>query len=100
MPRTAGPGLKDGKMPDHGDGSRRPGRFFLVLSIILSAGGLAAYVYLFVPDFNVYSLFLAPVIVALYQIPAVFVFWLYKRKRGSPDEKEGLGGGPPGPRTP
>jgi hypothetical protein len=75
------------------DITRKKGpRALLFLSIILSAGGLAAYIYLFVPDFNVYSLILAPAIIALYQVPAAFVFWLYKRKREARDEKERPGG--------
>jgi hypothetical protein len=65
--------------------SRKRSAFFLLaFSILLSAGGLAGFVYLFVRDFNVYWLFLAPVIIAVYQLPAAFVFWLYKRKRAAP----------------
>jgi len=56
----------------------------LALSILLAFLGLAGFIYLFVLDFNVYWLFLAPVIIALYEIPAVFIFWLYKRKRAAP----------------
>jgi len=77
-----------------------PGKknFFLpVLSIILSAAGLAAFIYLFILDFNFYWLFLSPVILALYQIPAAFVFWLHKRRRAAAaraGESEGQGQGP------
>jgi len=54
-----------------------------LLAVLLSAAGLAAFAYLFVRDFNVYWLILSPVILALYQVPAVFVFWLHKRRRAA-----------------
>ena len=49
-------------------------------SVFLSLGGIAAFILLFVLDFNVYWLILSPIILALYQVPAVFVFWLWKKK--------------------
>jgi len=65
----------------------------LVLSIILSAAGLAGFIYLFVRDFNIYWFILSPIIIALYQAPAVLVFWFYKRRRAaaarSGDKEEG-----------
>jgi membrane protease YdiL (CAAX protease family) len=63
----------------------------LAASILLSAGGIAGFVVLFARDFNVYWLILAPIILALYQIPAVFVFWIYKRQKGLRAEKAGPG---------
>jgi hypothetical protein len=54
-----------------------------LLAILLSVGGLAGFAYLFLRDFNVYWLILSPVILALYQVPAVFVFWLHKRRRAA-----------------
>jgi hypothetical protein len=74
-------------------------RFFLpAMSILLSAAGLAGFVYLFVRDFNVYWLILSPVILALYQVPAVFVFWLHKKRRAAgrgETEEPGQGPGQP-----
>jgi membrane protein implicated in regulation of membrane protease activity len=59
---------------------------FLMLggSFLASVVGIAAFIYLFVLDFNIYWLILAPVILAVYQIPAVVIFWLWKRRRDEP----------------
>jgi hypothetical protein len=54
---------------------------WLTSSILLSLGGIAAFIYLFVLDFNIYWLILSPVILAVYQIPAAYVFWLWKKKK-------------------
>jgi membrane protein implicated in regulation of membrane protease activity len=53
----------------------------LAAAILLSAGGIAGFAVLFVRDMNVYWLILSPIIFAMYQIPAVFVIWLWKKKR-------------------
>jgi membrane protein implicated in regulation of membrane protease activity len=53
----------------------------LIAAIVLSLLGIAAFVFLFAHDFNIYWLILSPVIFAIYQFPAVLVFWIYKRKR-------------------
>jgi hypothetical protein len=78
----------------NGKGTNRS-RGLLVLSIILSAAGVGGFLFLFVRDFNVYGLILAPVILAVYQIPAAFVFWLWKRRRrgraGDASDAEGRG---------
>jgi hypothetical protein len=62
----------------------------LVISIFLSLGGIAAYIYLFIPDFNIYWLILSPVIIVMYQTPAYLVFRQYKkfkdRESTDPDE--------------
>jgi len=47
----------------------------------LSVAGVAGFILLFVPRMNVYWIILAPVIFAVYQIPAVIVYALWKRKR-------------------
>ena len=49
--------------------------------IILSLGGLAGFILLFARDMNVFWLILSPMILALYQAPAVYLFYLYKKKR-------------------
>lgn len=48
---------------------------------LTSAGGIALFIVLFVPDFNIYWLILSPVILALYQAPAVYLYWLWKKRR-------------------
>ena len=58
-------------------GKRKP--VFLVLALALAVAGICGFLWLFIRDFNVYWLILSPIIIALYQIPAVFFFWLYKR---------------------
>ena len=54
---------------------------WLVASILACLGGLAAFVFLFVLDFNVYWLILSPIIIAIYESPAAYFFWLYKKTR-------------------
>jgi len=58
--------------------------FLLVASILLSLVGIGAFILLFGRDLNVFWVILAPIIIAVYQIPAVAVFYLRKRwkKRG------------------
>lgn len=77
-------------------------RVYLVLSIVLCLAGLAGFVFLFARDLNVYWLILSPVIIAVYQVPAAYCFWLYKRARRDPLETgKGRAGpeddGPPPP---
>ena len=52
----------------------------LVASILLSLAGIGAFLWIFGKGFNIYWLILSPVIIALYQFPAVYVFRLYKRR--------------------
>ncbi|MFB0565254.1 MAG: hypothetical protein ACETWK_06185 [Candidatus Aminicenantaceae bacterium] len=54
---------------------------WLVGIFVTSAGGIAAFIVLFVLDFNIYWLILSPIIFALYQAPAVLLFWLWKKRR-------------------
>jgi len=63
----------------------------LICSILASLGRFAWFIILFVPDFNIFRLILAPVIIACYQIPAVVLFGLYKKKKqklSNPDKEE------------
>ena len=53
----------------------------LIAAIVLSLLGIAAFVFLFVHDFNIYWLILSPVIFAIYQCPAVLAFWIHKKRR-------------------
>jgi hypothetical protein len=53
---------------------------YLLASIMLGAAGIGAFIWIFARDFNVYLLILSPVIIVVYELPAVYVFWLYRRK--------------------
>jgi hypothetical protein len=89
-------------MPDAEAAPKRTAKsaLFLGVSVLLSFLGLAGFIYLFALDFNVYWLFLAPVIIALYQIPAAFFFWLYKKKRAASGPAGKAAGENPGPGQP
>jgi len=58
----------------------------LLAAIVLSLLGIAAFVFLFAHDFNIYWLILSPVIFAIYEFPAVLALWLYKRKKNKARE--------------
>jgi len=75
--------------------NRAVSSLLLAASILLSLGGIAAFVVLFVLEFNVYWLILSPVIFAVYQIPAVFVYWIWKRRKTPIAKEESSEGGPP-----
>jgi len=90
-------------MPDAEAGPGRTGKSTVLLAtaVLLSIGGLVAFVYLFVLDFNLYWLILSPVILALYQLPAAFFYWLHKRaRRRSEGPDPGPDRGPPGQTPP
>ncbi|MFC2160682.1 hypothetical protein ACFLRX_03405 [Acidobacteriota bacterium] len=50
-------------------------------SIVFSIAGFVAFFLLFIPDFNVYWLILAPVILVMYQAPAVLLIYFYKKRK-------------------
>jgi hypothetical protein len=52
----------------------------LPASILASLAGFAAFIFLIIPDFNVYWLIVSPIILAFYQAPAVYLYWLWKKK--------------------
>ncbi len=71
----------------------------LAASILLSLAGVGAFLWIFGRDFNVYWLILSPVIIVLYQLPAVYVFRLYRRRLAGAKKTEdrpadGRGGDP------
>ncbi len=68
---------------------------WLAASIIACLGGLVAFVFLFVLDFNVYWLILSPIIIAIYESPAAYFFWMYKKTR-SVSTKSDNGSAPDG----
>ncbi len=55
--------------------------FLLAASILLSLGGIIGFIFLFGRDLNVFWVILTPIILAIYQIPAVAVFYLWKRRK-------------------
>jgi len=55
--------------------------FWLIASIIALVIALAAFIYLFVLDFNIYYFILSPIILALYVSPAVYLFSLWKKAK-------------------
>lgn len=55
-------------------------RGLLAASILAAIGGIAAFILLFIPDYNIYWLMLTPIILAFYIAPAAFLFRLYRRK--------------------
>lgn len=56
-------------------------RGLLAASIIAAAAGIAAFIFLFLPDYNIYWLMLTPIILAFYIAPAAFLFRKYRRKK-------------------
>jgi hypothetical protein len=58
----------------------------LVASIILSLAGIGGFVFLFARNFNIYWLILSPVIITLYEFPAVYVFRLYRKRRAAAEQ--------------
>jgi len=54
---------------------------WLAACILTSLAGFAVFILLFAPDFNIYWFILSPIILTFYQIPAVYLYWLWKKKR-------------------
>ena len=53
----------------------------LFASILASLAGVALFIMLFIPDFNIYWLIISPIIIALYQAPAAYLFYLYRKTK-------------------
>ena len=67
------------------------GRPLLLAGAVLFAlAGLVAFALLFVRKMNVYWFILSPLILAIYQMPSVVLFWLWKRgrKRAAAESEE------------
>lgn len=58
----------------------------LVASIILSLAGIGGFVWIFARNFNIYWLILSPVIITLYELPAVYAFRLYRKRRAAAEQ--------------
>ncbi len=66
---------------------KRPSALGVYGAILLSAAGLAAFILLFIPRMDIYGWILAPVIFAVYQIPAALLYGLWKRRQGKMEPK-------------
>lgn len=55
-----------------------------------------AFFLLFIPDFNMYILIISPVIIVLYQAPAVLLFYLYKKRKKEIEGDKSSKGNPNG----
>jgi uncharacterized membrane protein YdfJ with MMPL/SSD domain len=64
---------------------------YLVAAVVLAAAGIGAYVWISILNFNIYWLILSPVIIAVYELPAFYTFWLYRRKRRASASKDRFG---------
>jgi hypothetical protein len=53
----------------------------LIASISASLAAILVFIYLFVLDFNIFWFIFWPMIFALYQSPAVYLFWLWKKHK-------------------
>lgn len=58
-----------------------------VLAVLFSLGGIAGFAFLFLRELNVFWLVVAPVIFAMYQIPAAVVWWWWKKRKRSRDDQ-------------
>jgi len=63
-------------------------------SIVFSIAGFVAFFLLFIPDFTMYWLILSPVILVMYQAPAVLLFYFYKKRKKKIEEDNSLKGNP------
>jgi len=60
---------------------------YLVASIVLGLAGVGAFVWVFARNFNIYWLILSPVIITLYELPAVYAFRLYRKSRTAAEQR-------------
>ncbi len=63
---------------------------WLAACVLLSLGGIALFVFLFIPHISLFELIISPVVLAVYQFPAVVLFRLWKgwRRRRLPPPEE------------
>jgi hypothetical protein len=50
-------------------------------ALLLAVGGLAGFIVIFVRHMNVYWFILSPIILSVYEIPAVVVYGTWKKRR-------------------
>jgi hypothetical protein len=63
------------------DRLRPSDRLWLTGAFVLALGGLAGFILIFVRHMNVYWFILSPIILAVYEIPAVTVYGTWKKRR-------------------
>ena len=63
-------------MPKSGNGAGA----YLIAAVVLALAGIGAFVWISLLNFSIYWLILSPVIIAVYELPAFYAFWLYRRK--------------------
>jgi len=56
---------------------------YLAAAVVLGLAGIGGFVFLFAGNFNIYWLILSPVIITLYELPAVYAFRLYRKRRAA-----------------
>jgi UDP-N-acetylmuramyl pentapeptide phosphotransferase/UDP-N-acetylglucosamine-1-phosphate transferase len=56
-------------------------RLWLTGALVLALGGLAGFILIFVRHMDVYWFILSPMILAVYEIPAVVVYGTWKKRR-------------------
>ena len=61
---------------------------YLIASIVLGLAGIGGFVWIFARNFNIYWLILSPVIITLYELPAVYAFRLYRKSRTAAEQRE------------
>ncbi len=63
---------------------------WLTGALVLALGGLAGFILIFVRHMNVYWFILSPIILAVYEIPAVMVYgtWKKRRRKTGPEPAE------------
>ena len=59
----------------------------LLTSILASLGGIAAFIVLYIPQFHLYWLIVSPIIIAIYQAPAAYLFSLWRKRKKREIEK-------------
>jgi len=58
---------------------------WLTACVLLSLLGFAVFIFLFIPIINVFWFIVSPIILAMYQIPAVYLFRRWKKWKGRSD---------------
>ena len=71
-------------------------QLLLVSSILASLGGIAAFIILYIPQFHLYWLIVSPIIIAIYQAPAAYLFSLWRKRRKREIEQENKESAPDG----
>ena len=56
---------------------------YLAAAVVLGLAGIGGFVFLFARNFNIYWLILSPIIITLYELPAVYAFRLYRKRRAT-----------------